>query len=212
MHATVADCLCPTQTVSNKCAICISLCGKIDGATKAVRNLLLKEIIEHRKFVKLVREAYQFRRALSVKLPESVASIIIGCQRITLTCLPSKLISTFCLLTGRCHGAEEMPRAVLVPATFDKRGCVGMQVCCLFYLFFRQVLMFFFLVCSVPIRIHGCIVHGVKKYLFLVHPSVAKGANQVLSLLQHVVSDLSPTVTSLSIQRMDAQVSVCVGA
>jgi hypothetical protein len=59
---------------------------------------------------------------------------------------------------------------------------------------------FFLFRCRVAMRIHGCIVHGTKKYLFLVSPTAPKGANQVLTILQHVIQQVHPSAQYLDLQ------------
>ncbi len=49
-------------------------------------------------------------------------------------------------------------------------------------------------------RIHGVILHGVGKFLYCVNPNVPKGGNQMISILQDVISHIATTVRSLSIQ------------
>ena len=49
-------------------------------------------------------------------------------------------------------------------------------------------------------RIHGCLIHGVCKLLYVVNPDVPKGANQVITILQDALTHIAPTVTNLSLQ------------
>ena len=158
----------------SNCDICLKLYAQLRSVslTKQGRAVVIEEMVRHKRFVRGVREMYYKRIQMAIDNPDTHASLIIGDR-----CSNIEKFLPFVCVDGMDQSSTNVPFSS--HESHDQNGQKSTRL---------------------VQRVHGALLHGIAKLLYVVNPDVPKGANQVITILQDVLTRIRPSVRTLSIQ------------